>query len=150
MPAVRHASHGAATRPAGPIDRVFVYGSLRTGQSARHLIEPFVVAWEPATVRGELFGFPSGYPAVILAPDAGLVMGELLVLRDLPRCLPVLDAYEGVDYVREAIQVHHVGGPSWAWIYVLADPRATALGTHVPSGEWLTSSLPDLLDQPTR
>lgn len=147
--AVRHASHGAATRPAGLVDRIFVYGSLRTGYSARHLVEPFVLAWEPATVRGELFGFPSGYPAVVLAADGGIVMGELLTLCDLNTCLPILDAYEGTDYTRELVQVQHVGGPSWAWIYVLADPRVTALGTRVPSGEWLPPAVNDPLGQPT-
>ena len=66
-----------------------------------------------------------------------IVMGELLWLRDLAVCLPVLDAYEGGDYARVQVQVEHVGGPSWAWIYVLADPRVTALGTRVPGGEWI-------------
>ncbi|HVV84865.1 MAG TPA: gamma-glutamylcyclotransferase family protein [Kofleriaceae bacterium] len=121
----------------GLVDRLFVYGSLRTGQSARELVEPYVKDWEPATVRGSMYAFPSGYPGVVLDPKGGIIMGELLHLRELATCMPRVDAYEGHDYLRELVQVEHVGGPSWAWIYVLADPRVTALGTPVPGGEWI-------------
>ncbi len=137
MDPVRHASKGTEPRPGGPVDRLFVYGSLRTGHAARELVEPHVEDWAPATVRGALFAFASGFPGVVLEQRGGIVMGELLWLRDLAVCLPVLDAYEGGDYARVQVQVEHVGGPSWAWIYVLADPRVTALGTRVPGGEWI-------------
>lgn len=139
---VRHTAQGTATRPVGLVDRLFVYGSLRTGQSARHLVEPYVKDWTPATVCGEMYAFPSGYPGVVLDPKGGIVMGELLWLRSLTVCLPQLDAFEGNDYLRELVQVEHVAGPSWAWIYVLADPRVTALGTPVPGGEWIAQSAP--------
>ena len=141
MTFVRHPSHGAATRPVGLVDRLFVYGSLRTGESARNLVEPYITDWAPATVGGDLYAFPSGYPGVVLDPRGGIVMGELLWLRNLSTCLPILDDYEGADYVRELVQAEHVGGPSWAWIYVLADPRVVALGTPVPSGEWVAAQM---------
>lgn len=128
---------GDATRPAGLVDRLFVYGSLRVGQSARHLVEPYLREWNPATVRGSMFAFASGYPGVVLEPRGGIVMGELLRLRSLSTSLPLLDDYEGEGYSRVLTQVEHVGGPSWAWIYVLSDPRVAALGTPVPTGEWV-------------
>jgi gamma-glutamylcyclotransferase (GGCT)/AIG2-like uncharacterized protein YtfP len=140
MVMVRYTSQ--ATRPVGLVDRIFVYGSLRTGESGRHLIEPYVKDWAPATVCGALFAFPSGFPGVVLDPRGGIVMGEMLWLRNLTTCLPLLDDYEGTDYSRELVQAEHVGGPSWAWVYVLADPRVTALGTPVPGGEWVASALP--------
>jgi gamma-glutamylcyclotransferase (GGCT)/AIG2-like uncharacterized protein YtfP len=149
MKTVRHSSHGAQTRPVGLVDRLFVYGSLRTGQSARGMVEPYVKDWTPATVRGTMFAFSSGYPGVVLDSTGGIVMGELLWLRGMATCLPLLDRYEGHDYVRELVQVEHVGGPSWAWVYVLADPRVTALGTPVPGGEWITQPLAaEPFDQP--
>ena len=152
MTLVRHASEGAETRPVGLVDRLFVYGSLRTGHAGRELVESHVSDWTPATVRGALFAFASGFPGVVLQPEGGIVMGELLWLRDLTVCLPVLDDYEGSDYRRELVQVEHVGGPSWAWIYVLADPRVTALGTPLPGGEWIAQLHADTfeltLDQP--
>lgn len=140
------AARTTATAPAPTaVDSVFVYGSLRLGHSARGLVEPFVREWEPATVRGDLYDFPGGYPAVVLEPQAGLVMGELLRLADVQACLEALDDYEGADYRREVVRVDHVGGPTWAWIYVLADPRAVALGTPVPGGEWMA---PRATDEP--
>ena len=141
-------TQGTAPPEGGLVDRIFVYGSLRTGQSARGLVEPFVREWEPVTVRGELFAFPSGYPGVVLGGNRGLVMGELLWLRDLHACLPILDEYEGADYRRELAEIQHVGGPTWAWIYVLEDPRVAALGTPVPGGEWVARSTSDELGQP--
>ena len=149
MSAVRRSPQSTANPPAPPVDRLFVYGSLRTGQSARALVEPFVRAWEPATIVGELFDFPSGYPAVVLTPQGGIVMGELLRLADAAQCLAVVDEYEGSDYTRELVQVHHVGGPTWGWVYVLADPRTAALGTPVPGGEWMPPAVSDPRGQPT-
>ena len=146
MSSVRH-PRATPPGPSTAVDGLFVYGSLRLGHSARGLVEPFVREWEPATVRGGLYGFASGYPAVVLEPGAGLVMGELLRLQDVPACLAALDEYEGADYRRELVQVDHVGGPTWAWIYVLADPRAAALGTPVPGGEWMAAVTGDSLDQ---
>jgi gamma-glutamylcyclotransferase (GGCT)/AIG2-like uncharacterized protein YtfP len=149
MKTVRQGSQAAATRPVGLVDRIFVYGSLRTGMSARGLVEPYVKEWTPSTVRGALYAFPSGFPGVVLEPAGGIVMGELLWLRQMATCLPLLDAYEGHDYVRELVQAEHVGGPSWAWIYVLADARVAALGTPVPGGEWVAqASAADPYDQP--
>lgn len=123
------------------VDRLFVYGSLRTGESARSLVEPFVRDWEPATVRGAMFAFAAGYPGIVLDARGGIIMGELLWLRDLAEALPALDAYEGADYDRVMVQAEHVGGPTWAWGYVLADPRIAALGTPVPGGEWLARAI---------
>jgi gamma-glutamylcyclotransferase (GGCT)/AIG2-like uncharacterized protein YtfP len=145
---VRH-SLEAATRPVGLVDRLFVYGSLRTGQTARGLVEPYVREWSPATVRGSMYAFSSGYPGVVLEATGGIVMGELLWLRDLTAALPVLDAWEGDDYDRVLVQVDHLAGTTWSWIYVLADPRVAALGTPVPEGEWIAQRVaPDLLGQP--
>jgi gamma-glutamylcyclotransferase (GGCT)/AIG2-like uncharacterized protein YtfP len=148
MPAVR-TSTGAAPRPTGVVDRVFVYGSLRSGHRGRDLVEPYVRDWEPATVHGELFDFPGGYPGVLLTRSRRLVMGELLWLREPASSLASLDEYEGADYRRELVQVDHIGGPTWAWIYVLADPRAAALGTPVPGGEWRPPAASDPFGQPT-
>ncbi len=129
------------TRPATLVDGLFVYGSLRTGHSARALIDPYVREWTPATVRGSMYAFSGGYPGVVLGRDRGIVMGELLTLRDLSTSLPLLDEYEGSGYERVQVQCEHVSGSAWAWIYVLSDPRVAALGTLVPSGEWTAQAV---------
>src|SRR5688572_16273609 len=79
-------------------DRLFVYGTLRTGEAARALVASHVVRSAPATLRGELYAFALGYPGVV--DGDGAVAGELLWLADLAAALPVLDAYEGDDFAR--------------------------------------------------
>jgi gamma-glutamylcyclotransferase (GGCT)/AIG2-like uncharacterized protein YtfP len=132
---------GDSTRPTTLVDRLFVYGSLRLGHSARNLVDPFIREWTPATVRGSMYAFTSGYPGVVLDANHGIVMGELLTLRDFAVCLPVLDDYEGTGYTRVMVECEHVGGPTWTRIYVLADPRVAALGTLVSSGEWIAQAV---------
>ena len=133
---MRPGSREPDTRPVGVVDRLFVYGSLRTGESARALVEPYVRDCEPATVRGAMFALAAGYPGVVLDAGGSIIRGELIGLRDLAEALRVLDDYEGSDYERVMVEAEHVGGPSWAWVYVLADPGLAALGTPVPGGEW--------------
>lgn len=117
------------------VDRLFVYGTLRAGQSARRIVDDYVRGSQPAHCRGTMVAFPSGYPGVVLDGDTELV-GELLLLDDLDKALPLLDAYEGEDFTRILCDVEGGSGIERAWIYVLSDPAATAGGTVVPGGDW--------------
>src|SRR5215468_3228447 len=89
------------------LDRLFVYSTLRTGQTARSLITNLVEADLPCRV-----------------------IGEVLWLTDLPATFGLLDAYEGDDFARVIRQVElDTGEALWTWIYVLADPDAARHGT---------------------
>lgn len=118
------------------VDRLFVYGTLRDGQSARRMLEAYVRASEPARCRGTMYAFASGYPGVILDGDTTLV-GELLHLDDLDKALPLLDAYEGDDFTRILGDVEAGNGIERAWIYVLSDPEQAASAISVPDGDWV-------------
>ncbi len=144
-------SHEAAvtTGTQAAIDRLFVYGTLRTGQTARTFIANSVLRSVTATASGVLYVFPMGYPAFV--EGKGAVFGELLWLEDLAATLAMLDAYEGNDFVR---MVHQVTLPDgigadgqanpqasrvkvWAWVYTLADPSTAALAEQITDGDWL-------------
>lgn len=124
------------TIPATMVDRLFVYGTMRAGQASRSLIDAYVKSAEPATAFGTMYAFPSGHPGLVV-DDAGLVHGELIVLADLASALPLLDAYEGDDFVRVLSEVTTTAGPSWAWLYALASPELARLGTRVAHGDWV-------------
>jgi gamma-glutamylcyclotransferase (GGCT)/AIG2-like uncharacterized protein YtfP len=117
------------------VDRLFVYGTLRSGHTARSLIQDHVVDSVPARTTGRLVAFPD-YPGVV---DEGTapVHGELVQLRDLAAAFALLDAYEGNDFIRVLKKVVLPdGAEAWAWCYVLADPRLAEDGVPVTGGDW--------------
>ena len=117
------------------VDRLFVYGTLRTGQTARKMIADHVARWEPASAEGVLIAFPD-YPGVIDGP--GTIHGELVHLTELLTAFSLLDAYEGDDFIRILRRLRLAdGSEDWAWCYVLADPKLAAAGTPIPHGDWL-------------
>ncbi len=119
------------------LDRLFVYGTLRQGQTARSLIANQVTRCEPATATGRIYAYAMGYPA-FSDDDRGHVIGEVLWLSELPATFGLLDAYEGADFARVVKQVTLATGEEvWAWIYTLADPAAVAYGALIEDGDWV-------------
>ncbi len=118
------------------LDRLFVYGTMRQGQTARSLVAASVTRCVPAATSGQMYAFPMGYPGFV--EGEGRVVGEVLWLTDLAATFGLLDAYEGEDFVRVVRQVTTEAGEElWAWIYVLADPEAVRLGTRIADGDWV-------------
>ena len=108
------------------LDRLFVYGTLRAGQTARSLVANQITRSVKATTRGAIFAFPMGYPGFV-DDETGIVHGDVVWLTELPATFGLLDAYEGQDFSRMIRPVTlETGQEIWAWIYVLSDP-ATAL-----------------------
>jgi gamma-glutamylcyclotransferase (GGCT)/AIG2-like uncharacterized protein YtfP len=119
------------------LDRLFVYGTLRDGQTARSLVANQITGAAAATTEGSLYAFPMGYPGYV-EDGAGTVRGEVLWLTELAATFALLDAYEGTDFVRMIRQVTlETGEQTWAWIYVLSDPAAVKHGTRIDHGDWV-------------
>lgn len=138
MPGRRRAGYDTGLNQV--IDRVFVYGTLRSGEPARSLIANHEASAATATAWGRIYAFPDGYPGLVEATDgAGAqVVGEVIYLSELPAALPLLDAYEGSDFVRviRAARLEN-GDTTWAWIYLLADPALAERATPIPDGDWV-------------
>ncbi|MBX3154726.1 MAG: gamma-glutamylcyclotransferase [Deltaproteobacteria bacterium] len=119
------------------LDRLFVYGTLRRGQTARSLVASSILRCVPARVPGQIYAFPMGYPGFV-EDGAGSVVGEILWLDNLAATFGLLDAYEGEDFARVIAQVTtDTGEEVWTWIYTLADPAAIKLGTLIADGDWV-------------
>jgi gamma-glutamylcyclotransferase (GGCT)/AIG2-like uncharacterized protein YtfP len=119
------------------LDRLFVYSTLRTGQTARSLITNQVARCVPASTPGAIYAFPMGYAGLVEADPACRVIGEVLWLTDLPATFGLLDAYEGDDFARVIKQVElDTGEALWTWIYVLADPDTVRHATRIEHGDW--------------
>ncbi|HKL15093.1 MAG TPA: gamma-glutamylcyclotransferase family protein [Balneolaceae bacterium] len=105
-------------------DKLFVYGTLKPGQSMDHLLHSIGGTWEKGSVRGkfigadEIPGFP--YPGVILDDTAGTVDGYLFTSEYLSNHWNDLDRYEGSSYERVITQVTlRNGSVTDAYIYEL-------------------------------
>lgn len=120
------------------LDRLFVYATLRQGQSARSLIADQITRAAKASTTGAIYVFPMGYAGFLEADEPRRVVGELLWLADLPAAFGLLDAYEGQDFARMIRQVKlETGELLWSWIYALADPEAIKHGTLIEHGDWV-------------
>ena len=136
----RHTGTFEAERTTGThdvLDRLFVYGTLRQGQTARSLIANQIQRCVPASTAGALYAFPMGYPGYIEA-DGSRVLGEVIWLTELAATFGLLDAYEGQDFARVIKRVRLDSGEEiWAWVYALADPGAVKHGTLIQHGDWV-------------
>ena len=120
------------------LDRLFVYGTLREGQTARSLIANQIQRCVKAHTSGALYAFPMGYPGYTEGDGHTKVIGEVIWLTELAATFGLLDAYEGQDFARMIRQVTlETGEELWAWVYTLSDPAAIKLGTLIPDGDWV-------------
>src|SRR5262249_38272795 len=111
---------------------VFVYGTLKRGQSREKSWPRTPLSIEPATVRGQLYDL-GPYPGLIEGSD--IVAGELWTFapQDMPPTVAVLDEIEGLygrendEYRRVIIECLSSGHKFAAWTYHYA--RLTALNS---------------------
>lgn len=118
------------------INRLFVYGTLKPGQSRWPVLAPFVDPREPvvaAEVGGRLWATPWGWPA--LTPGTGPVRGVLVALRPdrVGDALARLDEVEGVDTgLFERVATTTRAGKSCSTYLWLKDTE----GFTLLDGEW--------------
>src|SRR5258706_7739831 len=87
------------------LDRLFVYGTLRQGQTARSLVANQITRSAKASTSGSIYVFPMGHPGFIEGEGQGRVVGEVVWLTELAATFGLLDAYEGQDFIRVIRQV---------------------------------------------
>jgi gamma-glutamylcyclotransferase (GGCT)/AIG2-like uncharacterized protein YtfP len=120
------------------LDRLFVYGTMRQGQTARSLVANQITRCVKARTNGSIYAFPMGYPGYTENASTTPVVGELLWLTDLAATFGLLDAYEGADFARVIKQVTIESGEEvWAWIYTLSDPGSLKHGLLIEDGDWV-------------
>jgi gamma-glutamylcyclotransferase (GGCT)/AIG2-like uncharacterized protein YtfP len=104
--------------------RLAVYGTLAPGKPNHHKLDGLGGDWGDGTIRGRLinkgWAAEGGYPALILDPEADDIDVQVFSSRDLPAHWARLDAFEGEDYRRVAVDVAIGAANVEAWIYVAA------------------------------
>ncbi|GAC1408813.1 MAG: hypothetical protein NVSMB52_21630 [Chloroflexota bacterium] len=127
---------------------LFVYGTLKRGQSNHEILTPFIRAIEPAWIRGLLFDL-GDFPALV--EGEGKAWGDIVHVNhvDLPRLLGILDRLEGYHpedeassmYIRrEVIVSTHTQQDerAYAYFYNPHHPALPLLSSlqHLESGDW--------------
>lgn len=116
---------------------LFVYGSLKRGQRAHHLLKglPWLgEAWLPGACLHDLGPFP------MAVPGEGRIHGELYGVCDAD--LAALDGYEGAPRLYQRHWRSLEDGRS-AWVY-LGRPHQVRHVAPLASGRWLGPSGPKL------
>jgi gamma-glutamylcyclotransferase (GGCT)/AIG2-like uncharacterized protein YtfP len=113
--------------------RLFVYGTLRPGESAWHLLRPYVSGKPVATrLTGALFDTGRGYPA-FCAGD-GDVPGWTVALRSPAVALAELDIYEGAEY-RRVRAVDSTGRLCWTYLWSVPTEGMRSLRNGWPAAD---------------
>jgi gamma-glutamylcyclotransferase (GGCT)/AIG2-like uncharacterized protein YtfP len=126
------------------INPVFVYGTLRDGESNRHVIEAFLTSTRQVRHHGAELHYVAPYPMAV--DGEGTVVGELVTLLEIgyKSALAALDRFEGYDsvtdtgtYRRRLCQVVDAvsGEEAEAWVY-LGDRSVVGQHPCVESGDW--------------
>jgi gamma-glutamylcyclotransferase (GGCT)/AIG2-like uncharacterized protein YtfP len=108
---------------------LFVYGSLKRGQSNHHELGSAVFVGEVYTAPRFALRVLDGFP--LLVAGAQSIRGELFVLPTSQ--LPALDAFEGRDYQRCELELCD---RRCAITYMARDPST---GVAYPRDAWLDS-----------
>ena len=118
---------------------VFVYGTLRRGGS-NHFRMAGAEFIRAGSVRGRIYRF-DWYPGLVLAEDAGEIIGELYAVSD--ELLAELDRFEGLsageiegcEYRRTRVMVtgcpHSQAAWIWEWLGPVDESR------RIVCGDWL-------------
>jgi gamma-glutamylcyclotransferase (GGCT)/AIG2-like uncharacterized protein YtfP len=100
---------------------LFVYGTLRKGESGEDVIAANVLRRAPARARARLLDLKAPYPGAVFGPDEGWLDGELVWIRPsaFQTTLDRVDEYENVPFLfrRIAVTVESEGQSIEAWAF---------------------------------
>lgn len=100
---------------------LFIYGTLRKGESAEDVIAADVVRRASARARARRLEIDAPYPAAFFSPDEGLLPGEVVWLKPstYTATLDRIDQYENVPFLfrRIVVTVEVEGKDVEAWAY---------------------------------
>ncbi|MCA0988709.1 gamma-glutamylcyclotransferase family protein [Guptibacillus algicola] len=118
---------------------VFVYGTLRKGESNHHVIEGATLLEEYSWTSGALYDTGAGYPAMFGSSEH-VVYGEIYEVDDT--YLSRIDVLEGFQEGRSAnlydrvIQTVHSKEKTYDAITYIMKTRSSSFG-QIDSGDWV-------------
>ncbi len=88
--------------------RFFVIGSWTEGMLHFQKLKPFIVSYEPATVKGDVYRVPAGFPVIVenLDLQADEIIGQLVELKADETLISLMDSFHGVHHADEIKGMH--------------------------------------------
>ncbi|MBO9700624.1 MAG: gamma-glutamylcyclotransferase [Sporocytophaga sp.] len=112
------------------VEKIFVYGTLRNGGNAHHLMRGCELLNEGISVSGFKLYDAGEYPfAVYTADPEDAITGDMFAIKQ-EDVLLTLDEYEGQEYQRKILPGFDF------YIYILNDNKTPFL-PEVSGGDWL-------------
>lgn len=118
--------------------RVFVYGTLLTGERNHQVAAPYLLSLTSGRVRGRLYDAAAGrYPALVLDPNGGDVPGEWFTITEAGlAAMDQLEDFHGPnhpDNLYERVPVTDLDQDIEGWAYVWPDDRGCP---PIPGNAW--------------
>jgi len=126
------------------INKVFVYGTLRTGDRRGNVLDPSLMVCEKAFVKGFTLHDLGSFPGVL--EGEGQVRGEMHTID--AKTLEILDHIEGFRqddpksslYIRKVVPVmdesDQVIGNAWIYIFNTSRSYTRPAPPIIESGDW--------------
>lgn len=89
--------------------RFFVIGSWTEGMLHFQKLKPFIVSYEPATIKGDVYRVPAGFPVIVENLDlssADQIVGQLVEINADETLVTLMDSFHGVHHSDENKGVH--------------------------------------------
>ncbi|QQE79655.1 gamma-glutamylcyclotransferase [Alicyclobacillus sp. SO9] len=120
---------------------VFVYGTLRSGESNHHVIQEDIVELEPGKVAGVLHD--AGHFPYLVTGDSGCgyVTGDWLRIEN-DTALVKLDSLEGFKEAGyefnhyDRVVLKDVNSGRTGWVYIAGPRIRTEIYSVISSGDW--------------
>lgn len=89
--------------------RFFVIGSWTEGMLHFEKLRPFIVSFEPATMKGDVYRVPAGFPVIVENLDSlntDEIVGQLVEIKADETLITMMDSFHGVHLIDESKGVH--------------------------------------------
>jgi len=128
--------------------RFFVIGSWTEGMLHFQKLKPFIVSYEPATINGNVYRVPAGFPVIVENLDlsqADQIVGQLVEINADETLVILMDSFHGVHHSDESKGVHFrrtmqvekaSGGIEQAQVYLYNPKKLNAKSKKIEGAVW--------------
>jgi gamma-glutamylcyclotransferase (GGCT)/AIG2-like uncharacterized protein YtfP len=143
--------------------RFFVIGSWTEGMLHFEKLKPFILSYETATMKGDVYRIPAGFPVIVENLDSAKsdqIVGQLVELKADETLITLMDSFHGVLQSDETKGLHSrrvmtvrksSGELEQAQVYIYNPKKLNAKAKKIDGSVWaeMMKSEPPLSEQLT-